>query len=49
MKSNGENTPKSGEIDLMKYYNDYSDYKDRIVASEQDVKGLLWLTKLSLK
>jgi len=49
MESNGENAPKSGEIDLMKYYNDYSDYKDRIVASEKDVKGLLWLTKLSLK
>ncbi len=27
MKSNGENTPKSGEIDLMKYYNDNSDYE----------------------
>jgi len=49
MESNGENAPKSGEIDLMKYYNDYSDYKDRIVASEKDVKGLLQLTKLSLK
>jgi hypothetical protein len=49
MESNGENAPKSGEIDLMKYYNDYSDYKDRIVASKKDVKGLLWLTKLSLK
>lgn len=26
-----------------------SDYKDRIVANEKDVKGLLWLTKLYLK
>ncbi len=47
--SKGENVPTSGEIDLMKYYNDYSDYKNRIIANEKDVLSLLWLTKLNLK
>ncbi len=47
----GEEYPKLGEIDLMKYYNndpivyDYS----RIIANEKDVLGLIWLTKLKLK
>lgn len=45
----GENTPVSGEIDLMKYYNTYSDYKERKVASSEDVVGLIWLTKLNFK
>ncbi|HBK71603.1 MAG TPA: hypothetical protein DDZ39_08120, partial [Flavobacteriaceae bacterium] len=48
----GENYPhSSGEIDLMKYYNNspiWYDF-DRIVASQEDVLGLLWLTKLELK
>ena len=48
-ETKGENTPKTGEIDLMKYYNDYSNYKDRIIANEKDVISLLWLTKLELK
>jgi len=48
-ETKGENTPKTGEIDLMKYYNDYSDYKNRIIANEKDVIGLIWLTKIELK
>ncbi|CAM1356880.1 hypothetical protein [Tenacibaculum ascidiaceicola] len=49
-ESKGENTPVSGkEIDLMKYYNDYSGYKSRIVADEKDVKGILWLTKIKIR
>ncbi|WP_422090480.1 hypothetical protein [Tenacibaculum ovolyticum] len=47
----GENYPYKGEIDLMKYYNNnpyWSDF-DRIVADQEDVLGLLWLTKLRLK
>ncbi|WP_437824930.1 hypothetical protein [Tenacibaculum mesophilum] len=48
----GENYPfRGGEIDLMKYYNrgpNYYDF-DRIAASEKDVLGLLWLTKLKIK
>ncbi|MCO7185439.1 hypothetical protein NH341_08375 [Tenacibaculum sp. XPcli2-G] len=40
--------PKKGEIDLMKYYDNYYD-KTRTVASVKDVLGLLWLTKLKLK
>ncbi len=47
----GENYPKSGEIDLMKYYNGYfySSFYNRIVANEKDVLGLIWLTKMELK
>ena len=48
----GENYPYKGEIDLMKYYNNnnpyWSDF-DRIVADQEDVLGVLWLTKLTLK
>ncbi|MEH6687960.1 MAG: PAAR domain-containing protein [Halopseudomonas sabulinigri] len=43
-------TPVSGEIDLMHYHSDrpktLPDYWARSVASEQDVKGLLWLTRI---
>lgn len=45
--------PGSGEIDVMHYHSDYpsgpSGYQNfwsRSVASEQDVKGLLWLTRV---
>ena len=50
----GEYYPSKGEIDLMKYYHTrnpkgnivaYPD-KTRTVASEKDVLGLLWLTKM---
>lgn len=41
--------PKSGEIDLMEYHSDHPtnllDYWDRSAAHEQDVKGLIWLTR----
>ncbi len=46
----GVNYPNSGEIDLMKYYNNdpyWYDFK-RIVASKTDVLGLLWLGKLEV-
>lgn len=45
--------PGSGELDLMHYHSDYprgprgyQDYWNRSVASEQDVKGLLWLSRV---
>nr|WP_298117355.1 PAAR domain-containing protein [uncultured Pseudomonas sp.] len=45
--------PGSGEVDVMHYHSDsprgpqgYQDYWNRAVASEQDVKGLLWLTRV---
>ena len=42
--------PASGEIDLMHYHSDgpsnMQDYWDRSVASENDVKGLLWLARV---
>ena len=45
--------PKSGEIDVMHYFTDdpygagaYSDFWARSVISEQDVKGLLWLSRV---
>ena len=45
--TNGETYPKSGEIDLMKYYND-DDFRydyNRIVVAENEIIGLLWLLK----
>ncbi|WP_054510758.1 hypothetical protein [Chryseobacterium sp. ERMR1:04] len=49
--SNAIPYPKTGEIDLMPYYTDWLDYSDRkrIVVSEKDVLGLIWLTKVSVK
>ncbi len=45
--------PGSGEVDVMHYHSDsprgpqgYKDYWNRAVASEQDVKGLLWLSRV---
>ncbi len=46
----GENYPLKGEIDLMKYYNNdpyWYDF-DRIVACQDDILGLIWLTKLKI-
>ena len=40
--------PSTGEIDLMKYYQNYYDIP-RTIASETDVLGLLWLTKIKVK
>lgn len=40
--------PKIGEIDLMKYYKNYYDIP-RTIASEIDVLGLVWLTKIKIK
>jgi hypothetical protein len=47
--NSGTSYPASGEIDLMKYAENRvpaHDEWDRSVASEQDVKGLLWLTRV---
>jgi len=45
------NYPTSGEIDLMKYYQNWIPYdqRDRIVAAEEDVLGLLWLSKIRVE
>ena len=46
------NFPTNGEIDLMKYYQNYPKSKldfDRVVASEEDLKGLIWLSKIILE
>ncbi|MFC2652719.1 hypothetical protein [Capnocytophaga gingivalis] len=43
--------PQKGEIDLMKYSDDKyypSGYYQRTVLSEEDLKGLLWLTKMNI-
>ncbi|MBL3657558.1 hypothetical protein [Fulvivirga sediminis] len=48
----GTKYPSHGEeIDLMKYADDYlpSDYFQRVVLSEKDLLGLVWLTKLELE
>lgn len=48
---NTTNYPKSGEIDLMKYFKNWIPYSDRkrIAAAEKDVLGLIWLAKLKMK
>jgi hypothetical protein len=49
-ETSGENYPTSGEVDLMKYYNnDRIKDKLRTIAAEKDVLGLFWLTKLKVK
>jgi hypothetical protein len=51
-RSNSKATehPRTGEIDIMPYYTDELSYYDyeRYVAAEEDVKSLIWLTKLKL-
>ena len=44
----GVSYPASGEIDLMKYYNGSrpTNFFLRSVASETDVKSLLWLARV---
>lgn len=48
---NSTNYPESGEIDIMPYYKNYIPISDRkrMVASEKDVLGLIWLTKIKIK
>lgn len=50
-ESSGEEYPKNGEIDLMKYYNNTPNPVDqtRLIADKNDVLGLIWLTKIKLK
>ncbi|WP_158978262.1 hypothetical protein [Cellulophaga sp. L1A9] len=46
------NFPTNGEIDLMKYYQNYLESKldvGRVVASEDDLKGLIWLSKIIIE
>jgi uncharacterized Zn-binding protein involved in type VI secretion len=45
--------PRTGEVDVMKYFSDgpwneidYNDYYDRSVIAEEDVKGMIWLTRV---
>lgn len=40
--------PLSGEIGLMPYYKNWMPFfeRSRIIAAENDVVGLLWLTKI---
>lgn len=47
----GIDYPKKGEIDVMKYFVNEFYWKDfpRVVVSELDLLGLLWLTKIKLK
>lgn len=50
MPLTGTTYPTKGEIDLMKYYNGHKPQKasERVIASEQDVLGLIWLTKIKV-
>lgn len=48
----GEAYPAKGEIDIMKYYDALKQpkgYYSRIIASEKDVKSLLWLTRVKFE
>ncbi|MEC5395894.1 hypothetical protein [Bergeyella sp. RCAD1439] len=48
MKSDAPIYPENGEIDIMPYYLDDPPTKiyNRYAASEKDVQGLIWLTKI---
>lgn len=50
-KNSGEEYPKKGEIDLMKYYNNTPNPIDqtRLIAISNDVLSLVWLTKIKIK
>lgn len=47
----------NGEVDIMKYYNSKDKNgnfvagpdSSRLIASEKDVLGLIWLTKIDIK
>ena len=45
---NATEVPKIGEINLMKYYTN-SLIPERVVVSEKDLLGLLWLSKIEIK
>lgn len=47
----GSKYPHSGEIDLMKYFDERNppDFYSRVKASETDVKSLLWLSRVKFK
>lgn len=49
--SNATNYPVNGEIDLMKYFKNWIPYNQRnkMIATEDDVLSLIWLTKIELK
>lgn len=49
--SNATNYPINGEIDLMKYFKNWIPYNQRnkMIATEDDVLSLIWLTKIELK
>ena len=58
MKDDVPEFPLTGEIDLMPYFKDnkyggqyfqHNYYYGRRVASEEDVKGIIWLTKMKLE
>ncbi len=51
MKDDAPEFPLTGEIDLMPYFKDYfqHNYYGRRVASEEDVKGIIWLIKMKLE
>ena len=57
MKDDAPEFPLAGEIDLMPYFKDNKyggqyfqhNYYGRRVASEEDVKGIIWLTKMKLE
>lgn len=41
--------PETGELDLMRYAKGQpSDFFNRVVANETDVKGLLWISQLEI-
>ena len=46
--NNTYNYPASGELDLIKYsgVDNPPDFFDRVVANEEDVRGLLWVSRL---
>ena len=56
-KDDAPKFPLNGEIDLMLYFKDnekggkhsQDDYYKRRVASEEDVKSLIWLTKMIIE
>ncbi|AZZ91974.1 hypothetical protein EUZ85_15030 [Hahella sp. KA22] len=47
----GSSYPESSEIDLMKYYNGAtpSDFYDRQIATEKDVRSLIWISRIKFK
>lgn len=51
ISNGGSIYPKTGEIDVMKYYNEEPYWKDfsRVVVAENDLLGLIWLTKIKIQ